>query len=254
MGCMGGAGGEIHEKWLVWRERLLVAHPVDRLVGHVGHEVIVRILRQLHLRHSVKEQRRPLVGFAAEKAVKLVESGAGRPAVGRAGGTEFPGCGLMGLAEGCRAIAVQPQHLGQRRDIVGSAPGIAGERGRNLRDRAHVVHVMITAAQQRGTGRRAERRCMEMVVAQSVVGEALDRRHVNGTAERARLAESHVVDQHDEHVRGTGRRLDLEARRGCGLADVDLRDQRALGFRNRQHRPIELVCRLSRNRHSCHQR
>ena len=40
---MGGAGSEVDEEWLVRRERFLVPHPVDGLIGHVGHEVVVRV-------------------------------------------------------------------------------------------------------------------------------------------------------------------------------------------------------------------
>ena len=42
-----GARREVDEERLVRRQRLLGARPVDRLVGHVGHEVVVRVLRQL---------------------------------------------------------------------------------------------------------------------------------------------------------------------------------------------------------------
>ena len=175
--------------------------PLDRLVGHVGHEVVVRVLRQLDAAHVLVDGRRPLVRFAADEAVELVEAGAGRPAVGRAGGADFPGGGLVRLAEGGRAVAVEPQHLGQRRDAVGPLPGLAGEGGRGLGDRAHVADVMVAAGQQRRAGRRAERRGVELVVAQPALRQPLERRHVDRPAEGARLAEAHVVDQHDEHVR-----------------------------------------------------
>ena len=171
----------------------------------------------------VVEQRRPLVGLAADEAVELVEARAGRPAVGRAGRADLPGRGLVRLAEGGGAVAVQPQHLRQRRHAVRALPGLPGEGGGGLRDRAHVVHVMVAAAEQRGARRRAERRGVELVVAQPAVGQALHRRHVDRPAEGARLAEPHVVDQDDEHVRGAGRRLDLESRRGRGVAGIQAR-------------------------------
>ena len=101
----------------------LESHPVDRLIGHVGHEVVVRVLREFDLFMSVIDGRRPLVRFAADEAVELVEAGAGRPAVGRPGGADLPGGGLVVLAEGGRAVAVEPQHLGQwRRRCWGVAP------------------------------------------------------------------------------------------------------------------------------------
>ena len=78
---VGGAGGEVDEERLVGRHRLLVLHPGDGLVRHVGHEVVVRIVRQLDLGDAVVEEGRPLVGLAADEAVELVEALAGRPAV-----------------------------------------------------------------------------------------------------------------------------------------------------------------------------
>ncbi len=42
-----GAGREIDEERLVRRERLLELHPGDRLIGHVGHEVVAGIVRRL---------------------------------------------------------------------------------------------------------------------------------------------------------------------------------------------------------------
>ena len=82
--CVGGAGGKIDEERLVRRERLLVLGPVDRLIGHVGGEVVVGVGGRLDLGRAVVEQRRPLIGFAADEAIELVEAGVRRPTVERA--------------------------------------------------------------------------------------------------------------------------------------------------------------------------
>ena len=238
MGRMGRARREVHEERLVRHERRLVAHPGNRLVGHVGHEVVVRVLRQLDLVHPVVEQRRPLVGLAADEAVELVEARPRRPAIGRPGRAHLPGRRLVRLAERGSAIAVQSQHLGQRRHVAGSLAGLSGKPGGGLGDRAHVVHMMVAPAQQRRAGRRAQRRRVELVVAQPGVGQPLHGRHANGPAERARLAEAHVVDEHDEYVRRLRRRLHFEARRQRGLARVDFRDRRRGRLRDRQYRPV----------------
>ena len=97
---------------------LLGADPVDRLVGHVGREVIVRRARLLDARHAVEDRRRPLVRLAADEAVELVEARAGRPAVVRAGDGHFPRRRLVILAEGGGAVAVLAEDLGQRRDAL----------------------------------------------------------------------------------------------------------------------------------------
>ncbi len=117
-----GAGREVDEERLVRRQRFLRLDPLDGLVGHVGHEVVVRVLRQFDPAHSVVDQRRPLVRFAADEAVELVEARAGRPAVGRAGGADFPGRRLVVLAERGGAVAVEPQHLGRIGHAVGTLP------------------------------------------------------------------------------------------------------------------------------------
>ena len=234
-----GARGEVDEERLVRRERFHGLGPLDRLVGHVGHEVVVRILRRLDLVHPVVDRRRPLVGLAADEPVELVEAGAGRPAIGRAGRADLPGRGLVRLAEGGGGEAVEPKHLGQRRHAVGPLPGLAGEGGRRLRDRAHVADVMVAAGEQRRTGRRAERRGVELVVAQPAAGQPLHRRHVDRPAEGARLAEPHVVDQHDEHVGALAGAFTSKSRRGLRVADVEHGDRRILRLRDRQDRPVQ---------------
>ena len=112
------AGGEVGEERLVRRQRLLAADPLDGLVRHVGGEVVVRVVRRLDLDRAVEDQRRPLVGLAADEAVELVEAGVRRPAVERAGDADLPRRGLVVLAEGRRAVAVLAQDLGQRRDAL----------------------------------------------------------------------------------------------------------------------------------------
>ena len=54
-----GARGEVDEERLVRRERFHGLGPVDRLVGHVGHEVVVRILRRLDLVHARRRSSAP---------------------------------------------------------------------------------------------------------------------------------------------------------------------------------------------------
>ena len=85
---------------------------------------------------------------------------------------------------------------------------------------------------------------MEVVVAETLVGEPFNGRHMDGPAERAGHAEPHIVDQYDEHIRRVSRSLHFKARRSRRLAGVERGDRRALGFRNRQYRPIQLVRRL----------
>src|SRR5260370_20824128 len=70
---------------------------------------------------------------------------------------------------------------------------------------------MAATTKEGRTGRRAECRGVELVVAKPGIRQALHRRHVDGTAECTRLAEPHVVDKNDEDIGRFGRCLDLEA-------------------------------------------
>ena len=86
MRSVGRTGGEIHVERLVGRKRMLPVDPTDRLIGHVHREMVVRGLLMLDARHSVENRRRPLVGFATNEAVELVEPGTRRPAIHGTGG------------------------------------------------------------------------------------------------------------------------------------------------------------------------
>jgi hypothetical protein len=62
---------EVHEKWLVGHERLLLPHPPHRLVRHVLREVVAVFgtLARLHQGCALVDRRIPLVGLAAEETV-----------------------------------------------------------------------------------------------------------------------------------------------------------------------------------------
>ena len=177
------AGRKVHIERLVGRQGVLRAHPLDRLVRHVGREVIVGRPLMLDARHAVEDCRRPLVGLAADEAVELVEARPGRPAIEGAGRRDFPGRRLVVLAEGGRAVAVHAQDLRERRHALRPDARIAGEGRRQLHDRAGIVDVVIAAGEQRDARRAAERGGVEAVVAQPVRGHLLERRHVDGPAE-----------------------------------------------------------------------
>ena len=76
---MQSAGREVDEERLVRGHRMLKSHPCDRLIGHVGHEIVARRMRRLDVRHAVENHRRPLIRLAAEEAIELLETVADRP-------------------------------------------------------------------------------------------------------------------------------------------------------------------------------
>ena len=122
------AGREVHVERLVRRQRMLRARPLDRLVRHVGREVVVRRHVVLDARDAVEDRGRPLVGLAADEAVELVEAGAGRPAIEGTRNRDFPGRRLVVLAEGGGAVAVHAQDLRERRHALRPDAGVARKR------------------------------------------------------------------------------------------------------------------------------
>src|SRR6186713_3630250 len=99
---------EVHEERLVGHERLLLARPLDRLVGHVLGEVValLRRLLRLYRRRALVDRRVVLVRLAADEAVEVLEAAAAaRPGVERAHRARLPDRHLVALAELCGRIA-----------------------------------------------------------------------------------------------------------------------------------------------------
>ena len=198
-----GAGREVDEERLVGHERLLLADPVDRLVGHVLGEVVA-LLRRLLLLHGhgvAVDRRRVLVRLSADEAVEVVEARSGRPRVERSHRARLPDGDLVTLPELRGRVAVEPQRLRERRARLGADRVVAGSRGRDLRDAAHADRVVVPAREQRLPRRRAERRRMEAVELEAVRCEPLGSRRRARPAERARRREADVVEEDDEDVR-----------------------------------------------------
>src|ERR1700736_3473757 len=99
--------------------------------------------------------------------------------------------------------------------------------------------MVVTAGKQGCAGWRAERSSVELVVAQPLAGEAVGSGHAHRPTEGARHAESHVVNEDDEHVRRTGGRRDLEARRSLRVASIQYRAVRVIRLGNGKLRPVE---------------
>ena len=200
---VAGARREVHEERLVGHQRLLLARPLDRLVRHVLGEVVALLGRLLRLdrRRAFVDRRVPLVGFAADEAVEVLEAAAaGRPLVERPHRAGLPDRHFVALAELRRRVAIELERHGERRLVLRQHRGVARRRRRDFADAAHVDGVVIASGQQRLPRRRAQRRRVEAVELEAVLGEALGGRRVDRAAERARRGKADVVEEHDEHV------------------------------------------------------
>ena len=177
-----GAGRPVHEERLVGRERAVLAHPGDRLVGQVLAQVVRLVVRRLDRVEVLVEPRLPLRGLAGEEAVEVVEADAlaGRPER-RTVPSRWSG------SPACCATCRRPRSCSR------SAPSTFGERGRGPRDHAGVAvpvdralgdgagadALVVAPGQQRGARGRADRRGVEGVVADALVGEPRERRRVD---------------------------------------------------------------------------
>jgi hypothetical protein len=220
--------GVVDEEGLVGVEGFLRLDPLDRAVSEVGLIVVVRVLRGRRESRVVVDHRRVLVRLADHVAVELLEAQPGRPLVERPREAALPRHVLVGLSEHRRAVAVEAQDLRQRRDVVRQDRRLPREARSHLRDGPHVRAMGITPREQRDPAGRADRRDMEVVIDEPVLGEALDRRQVHHAAEGRGAGVAEVVEEDHHHVRRPGRCLDLEDRRRLYLARVELGDGRIL--------------------------
>ena len=205
---MGCPRREVGEERLVGRQRLLGANPVDRLVGHVVHEMVAvfRGARGLDRSGVFIDAGVPLVGFAADEPVEVLHTVAGRgPGIEWPLGARLPRGNLVALAELGGREAVQLEDFGQRSAGIGSEGVVAGRGRGNLGNPAHAHGVVIAAAQESGSGGRAKRGRVESGVLQAAVRQPLGGGHVHRTAECGRCAESDIVEQDDEHIGSTSR-------------------------------------------------
>ncbi len=235
---VGRPGRVVDEERLVGHQRLLLADPVDGVIGHVLGEVVALLRRAVGLDRDrvLVDRRRVLVGLAADEAVEVLEPRAGRPGVERPHGARLPDGHLVALAELRRRVAVQLQRLGERSARVGADRVVAGRGRRDLGDAAHPDRVMVATGEECLARGGAERRGVEAVVLQAVRGEPLGVRRVDRSAEGARGAEAGVVDQDDQHIRctlGRPQRCDRRELRG-GVFRVVRRQPDRCHIRDRQ--------------------
>ena len=169
---VAGARSEIHEERLVGHQRLLLARPLDRLVRHVLGEVVALFRRFLGLDwdRAFVDRRVPLVGFAADEAVEVLEAAAaGRPLIERPHRAGFPDRHFMALAELRRRIAIELERHGERRLVLGQHRRVARSRGRDFADATHVDGVVIPPGQQRLPRGRAQRRRVKAIELEAVL-------------------------------------------------------------------------------------
>ena len=229
-----------------------LVQPAHRLIGDVVRPVV--LLRVLALRDAdgrvvLRDQRVVLACLAAEDAPEAIEAPRVRPAVERPGCTLDAIGGQMPLAEAGGRVAVALKRPDERSAVLRHARRVARERAGELADRPEADGVVVAACQQGGPGRRAERGHVEAVVRETLLGDPRHRGRRDGPAERRRVAEARVVDQHEQHVRRALRRRRRHVDRPIGDGRVERSPDRAaeVRIRDRQHGAVraELPHRLA---------
>ena len=109
---VGAAGHVIDEERLVGRRCVQAVHVADRLVRHVGGEVVAGLADPRKDLGVIAEQvGRPLVGLAAHEAVEVLEAHARWPLIEGTGRAVLKRRGVVVLAEPRRGVAVLLQDL-----------------------------------------------------------------------------------------------------------------------------------------------
>ena len=190
-----GTGRKIYKERLVGCHRLLGFDPANRLVRHIGGKVVVLHLGRRNARHTVVDQRIPLIRLATDESIKFVESLMRRPAIVGTRDTCLPSRRFVPFAKCARAVTIEPQHFGQRSHAVGNLPRVARKCRRGFHNRTSICRMMIAPAFQRHPSGRAKRSRMKVVVPQTRFSQSIKCWRLNRATKRARPAKSNVVDQ-----------------------------------------------------------
>ena len=197
-----GTGREVQEEGSLGHDRVKVTDHADRLIDQVLGEVVSLFDASRGLdRTIVADQFRvELVGFAAEKAIEPFEALCERPVVKWAGRRALGAGRDVPFAGGERGIAHVAQHACHRRCPPRQAAAHVRESGVEVGDETHSDRVVIAARQQRGPSGRTHGGDGEVGEPQSVRGEPIEGRRLDGRAVAAKVGETRVVEQDDHHV------------------------------------------------------
>jgi hypothetical protein len=126
----------------------------------------------------------------------------------------------MPLAECRGAVPVLRQDPRQGRAIAGNRGRVAGEAARELTDGAEADRMVVPPGEQGRARRGTQRGDVEPVVAQPRLGHLRVAGGVDRPAERARVAEAGVVDEHQQDVRRSWRGFGVPDQVPVGLRSV----------------------------------
>ena len=177
---MRAARDVIDEERLVGRDLLQLLHVLDRLVGHRRGQVPAGIaLEGVDGRRVAEQVRLPLAGVAADEAVEILEAHPDRPLIERPGLARLVGRRVVVLAEPRGRVAVVLQDRADRAVFLADDRVVPGKPRRDFAHDPEAGHVMVASGDQRRPRRRAERRGVEVRVAQPLLARC-DRAPASG--------------------------------------------------------------------------
>jgi hypothetical protein len=226
---MVGTRAEPHEPRLGGIAGFLVFDHPEGLIGQVLRKVIALLGRVRRFDRTVvlDQVGIPVVGFAANEAVVAVEAHAQRPAL-LAGAQGNISLGhVVVLAQPERAPAAVLQDLSDCGALLRNTGHVAGKSVRSFCDACTAVEVVVASSQERGARWRAQRRRVPLRVHQAVVGQLLQRRHVDPAAKRRPCGKAGVVVQHEQDVRRARRCPGRCERFPIGLRVADIKSDGA---------------------------
>ena len=173
---VAGARRVVEEERLLRHDRLRVADELERLVRDVVGEVVA-LLRGARLVDGVvvvDEVRVPLVRLGAEEPVPALEAAAARPVPSRRGEVHLVGRAQVPLADHVGVPAALGEDLRQHPVLGRDRPARVREPDRRLGDARHAVVRVVAPGEQAGAGRRAQRRRVELRVANALRDDPVD--------------------------------------------------------------------------------
>ena len=244
--AMQAAAGPIHEERPIGLERLVVAQPVDRILGQVLREVIALLgrLRRPHHRRVAHQMGLVLRSLTGQEAVEILESQSRGPVLEWAGRRGVFRRGVVPLAPRARAVPEILEHFGHQRTAARDTSGVTVPVVGQLGDLPVADLMVIAPGEQRRPRRRTHRGGVEPVVAHPLRADPVHRRGTHLTAERRRQPWAGVIDQNDHNI---GRIL-MQPRRSDtlgirGLLQSSPGDARRRCRRKRQRRPARQLRR-----------
>src|SRR5262249_18805456 len=134
----------VQEPRLSRSERVLHAHPRDRLVRQIAVENVVGVAEiGLDWFCVLVEGRMPLIGITPEKSVEVLKTETTRPQIKRPRLAGHPVRDVVHLAKPGRVIAVLPESFSDRTGTLGDERVVTREPSGELRNHSACRRVMI---------------------------------------------------------------------------------------------------------------